>query len=88
MKLSASFLGSSAVEQSAVNRWVVGSNPIRGDPIPILLKICFDLVVGRFPVTVPESPSPGGNNGPSGVLRSWDKSIIPWSGVISGFRTE
>ena len=31
IKSSANFLGSSAVERSAVNRLVVGSNPTRGD---------------------------------------------------------
>lgn len=36
--LFAFFLGSSAVEQSAVNRWVVGSNPIRGGPIHIFME--------------------------------------------------
>ena len=41
-KLSAFFLGSSAVERSAVNRSVVGSNPTRGDFHTSFTKVRFD----------------------------------------------
>lgn len=39
------FLGSSAVERSAVNRLVVGSNPTRGDSFESTSLIASNLVV-------------------------------------------
>lgn len=46
IEFSALFLGSSAVERSAVNRLVVGSNPTQGDPYFYNLRAYFDTSSG------------------------------------------
>ena len=64
------FLDSSAVEHSAVNRRVVGSNPTRGvDYFGVKMLILVQIVIWLRGQAVKTSPFHGGNTGsiPVGV---------------------